>query len=279
MTKPTLLSSGTGSRPWLRGIPVPGCSAAWNGTVPPTARQRNRSTSRGPSGAGTFTKSDKRAQFASHAHHYGGAVTPGRREQPSSWLQSIGATTGKEQRKRQWPTPLVAAVTPSSGGMLLTGDLDNNFLAIDASNGKTLYQFNTGGSVGAGVIAYQLKDKQYVATTSVVVSGFFGGSGTSAVILFALRDHASRQHHCRMPALCSRRMQLVTVAEHSRIVLSLMDDLRSGWNVRDHRGSRPAGEGRHRQRIADADRRVPGVRDRLFTWHVAAVAGLTRAER
>jgi hypothetical protein len=28
--------------------------------------------------------------------------------------------------------------------------------------------------------------KQYVATTSGVVSGFFGGSGTSAIIVFAL---------------------------------------------------------------------------------------------
>jgi alcohol dehydrogenase (cytochrome c) len=37
------------------------------------------------------------------------------------------------------------------------------------------------------VITYALKGKQYVATTSGVVSGFFGGTGTSAVIIFALR--------------------------------------------------------------------------------------------
>jgi alcohol dehydrogenase (cytochrome c) len=70
--------------------------------------------------------------------------------------------------------------------MLFTGDLDNNFLAIDAHNGKTLYSFNTGGTVGGGVISYELDGKQYIATTSGVISGFFGGSGTSAVIIFAL---------------------------------------------------------------------------------------------
>ena len=43
-----------------------------------------------------------------------------------------------------------------------------------------------GGSIGGGVISYELGGKQYVATTSGVVSGFFGGSGTSAVIVFAL---------------------------------------------------------------------------------------------
>jgi len=80
----------------------------------------------------------------------------------------------------------VAGVTVTSGGMLFTGDLDDNFLAIDASNGKTLYRFNTGGSIGGGVISYSVDGKQYVATTSGVVSGFFGGSGPSAVMVFAL---------------------------------------------------------------------------------------------
>jgi alcohol dehydrogenase (cytochrome c) len=45
---------------------------------------------------------------------------------------------------------------------------------------------NTGGAVGGGVITYELDGKQYVATMSGVVSGFFGGTGTSAVVVFAL---------------------------------------------------------------------------------------------
>jgi alcohol dehydrogenase (cytochrome c) len=68
--------------------------------------------------------------------------------------------------------------------VLFTGDLDNYFLAIDASNGKTLYKFNTGGSIGGGVLSYAIDGKQYVATTSGVVSGFFGGSGTAAIVVF-----------------------------------------------------------------------------------------------
>jgi alcohol dehydrogenase (cytochrome c) len=135
---------------------------------------------------GTFTKSDKPPQFTENAHYYGGAVTPDPREQAKGWLQAIDATTGKLRWRQQWPTPLVASVTVTSSGMLFTGDLNNDFLAIDASNGKTLYRFNTGGSIGGGVISYDINGKQYVATTSGVVSGFFGGSGTSAVIVFAL---------------------------------------------------------------------------------------------
>jgi alcohol dehydrogenase (cytochrome c) len=135
---------------------------------------------------GTFTKSDKAPAFTENAHYYGGAVTPDPREQAKGWLQAIDATTGTMRWRQQWPTPLVAGITATSGGMLFTGDLNNDFLAIDASNGKTLYRFNTGGSVGGGVISYEIGGKQYVATTSGVVSGFFGGSGTSAIIIFSL---------------------------------------------------------------------------------------------
>jgi len=80
----------------------------------------------------------------------------------------------------------VAGITVTSGGMLFTGDLNNDFLAMDASNAMTLYRFNPGGSVGGGVISYGIAGKQYVATTSGVVSGFFGGSGTSAIVVFSL---------------------------------------------------------------------------------------------
>jgi len=137
---------------------------------------------------GTFVKDDKPPQWTEFAHHYGGKVTPDARDQAKGWLQAFDVSTGKLRWKQQWPTPLVAAVTVTSGGMLFTGDFNNDFLAIDAANGKTLYKFNTGGSIGGGVISYEIGGKQYVATTSGVVSGFFGGSGTSAIIIFSLPD-------------------------------------------------------------------------------------------
>lgn len=135
---------------------------------------------------GTFNKSDSPPQFALNAHYYGGSVTPDAREQAKGWLYAIDAASGVVRWRRQWPTPLVAGLTATAGGVLFTGDLNNDFVVIDARDGKTLYRFNTGGSVGGGVISYELEGKQYVATTSGVVSGFFGGTGTSAVIVFAL---------------------------------------------------------------------------------------------
>ena len=135
---------------------------------------------------GTFKKFDKPPEFVLNAHYYGGSVDPDPRDKAKGWLQAIDAATGTVRWRNQWPTPLVAGVTVTSGDVLFTGDLNNDFLVIDVRDGKTLYRFNTGGSIGGGVISYQIGDKQYVATTSGVVSGFFGGSGTSAVIIFAL---------------------------------------------------------------------------------------------
>ncbi len=85
----------------------------------------------------------------------------------------------------KWPTPMYAAITPTAGDVLLTGDLSGNFLALDARDGKTLYSFPTGGPIAGGVITYEVKGKQYVA----VASGFSGGSipltGSTTVVIFS----------------------------------------------------------------------------------------------
>jgi alcohol dehydrogenase (cytochrome c) len=159
----------------------------WNGPAySPSTREMYVAT---VDWCGTFTKTEQAPQFANNAHYYGGAVSPDPRDQARGWLRAIDAATGKERWKRHWPTPLVAGVTVTAGGLLFTGDLDNNFLAIDASSGRTLYTFNTGGSVGGGVISYEVNGRQYVATTSGAVSGFFGGSGPAAIIVFALPEN------------------------------------------------------------------------------------------
>ena len=118
-------------------------------------------------------------------HYYGGAVASDPREKSKGWLTAFDASTGKERWKYASPTPLVAGVTATSGGVLFTGDLNNDFLALDAKTGDVLYRFNTGGSIGGGVITYALDGKQYVAATSGTVSAFFGGSGLPAVVVFA----------------------------------------------------------------------------------------------
>ena len=135
---------------------------------------------------GIFSKAPKDPPIMQGMHYYGGAVASDPRENSKGWLTAFDASTGKERWKYASPTPLVAGVTATSGGVLFTGDLNNDFLALDAATGDVLYRFNTGGSIGGGVISYALDGKQYVATASGTVSAFFGGSGLPAIVIFAV---------------------------------------------------------------------------------------------
>ena len=135
---------------------------------------------------GIFSKAPKDPPIMQGMHYYGGSVASDPREKSKGWLTAFDASTGEERWKYASPTPLVAGVTATAGGVLFTGDLNNDFLALDAKTGDVLYRFNTGGSIGGGVISYALGGKQYAAATSGTVSAFFGGSGLPAVIVFAV---------------------------------------------------------------------------------------------
>jgi alcohol dehydrogenase (cytochrome c) len=45
-----------------------------------------------------------------------------------------------------------AAPTATSGGVLFTGDLNDDFLVLNAKTGNVSYWFNTGGSIGAATV-------------------------------------------------------------------------------------------------------------------------------
>lgn len=135
---------------------------------------------------GTFKKFPNPPVYGTMEHYYGGSVEQDPRDKAKGWLTAINAATGKVAWKYASPTPLVAAVTATAGGVVFTGDFNNNFLALDALNGKVLYSFNTGGALGGGVLSYQQAGRQYVAAVSGNVSAFFGGSGLPTVVVFAL---------------------------------------------------------------------------------------------
>ena len=80
---------------------------------------------------------------------------------------------------------MYAAITPTAGDLLFTGDLSGNFLALDARNGKTLYSFDTGGPIAGGVITYEVKGKQYVAVASGSSGGSIPMTGSATVVIFS----------------------------------------------------------------------------------------------
>jgi alcohol dehydrogenase (cytochrome c) len=56
----------------------------------------------------------------------------------------------------------------TGGGLLFTGKLTGEFIALDEGTGKTLWQFKTGSSINATAITYTHKGRQYVTVASGV---------------------------------------------------------------------------------------------------------------
>jgi alcohol dehydrogenase (cytochrome c) len=56
-----------------------------------------------------------------------------------------------------------AGVLSTAGGLVFTGTNEGDFLALDASTGKSLWRFQTGGAVTANPISYLSDRKQHVA--------------------------------------------------------------------------------------------------------------------
>src|SRR5579863_6663348 len=80
---------------------------------------------------------------------------------------AINPLTGE----KKWEVPLTdlpgsAGMLATGGGLLFTGTLTGEFLALDQDTGKTLWQIKTGSSVNATAITYTHKGRQYVTVAS-----------------------------------------------------------------------------------------------------------------
>jgi alcohol dehydrogenase (cytochrome c) len=118
--------------------------------------------------------------------YFGGEAELDSLTRGSGWLTAVEASTGKVRWRYRSGSPLVAAVTSTSSGVLFTGDTDGDFLAMDARNGRVLYRFQTGGAVSGGVVTYAVGGRQYVAATSGSLPIFKRTSGSATLFVFAL---------------------------------------------------------------------------------------------
>ena len=94
------------------------------------------------------------------------------KDEPAGYHMAIEPLTGKVV----WQVPLMdmassAGMLATDGGLLFTGLLTGEVVALDQDSGKTLWQFKTGSSIVAPPITYTHKGRQYVT----VLSGL-GGS-------------------------------------------------------------------------------------------------------
>jgi alcohol dehydrogenase (cytochrome c) len=82
------------------------------------------------------------------------------------WLVALDADDGSVRWRYASPTPMVAGITATAGGLVFTGDLNGDVLAFDADDGHILWRSNTGQPIGGGVISYAVNGRQFIAVAS-----------------------------------------------------------------------------------------------------------------
>jgi len=87
--------------------------------------------------------------------------------EPIGHVDAIEPLSAKQVwRSPLWDHPQWSAIVATGGGLLFTGKETGEFVAIDAANGKTLWQFQTGSGINAQPVTYTFKGRQYVTVLS-----------------------------------------------------------------------------------------------------------------
>jgi alcohol dehydrogenase (cytochrome c) len=81
-------------------------------------------------------------------------------------IRALKATTGEMQWEFKLHSPPWAGVMSTAGGLVFSGSDEGNFYALDAQNGKPLWEFQTGGSIAANPIAFNVAGHECVAIAS-----------------------------------------------------------------------------------------------------------------
>jgi PQQ-dependent dehydrogenase (methanol/ethanol family) len=103
----------------------------------------------------------------------GAAEGFGKQDDPKTWagwLTASNADTGEAKWKFKAPNPLLGGVTPTSGHLVLFGDMGGNFYALDSGTGRKLWSTDVGGAIGGGVITYDTGVGQKIAVAAGMTS-------------------------------------------------------------------------------------------------------------
>lgn len=89
------------------------------------------------------------------------------KNEPHGHLSAIDPMTGKSKWQMPWPAqPSMAGTLSTAGGLVFTGAATGEFIAVDANNGKKLYEFQTSSGIIGLPVTFEHKGKQYVTVVS-----------------------------------------------------------------------------------------------------------------
>jgi alcohol dehydrogenase (cytochrome c) len=172
------------TREGVHACPGPLGGVQWNG--PAFSPRTNMLYVPSVDWCGVFRKADELHHVPGQLY-MGGTWVRDPDEQARGWVTAIDAATGAIRWRYESRRPMLAAVTATSADLLFTGELDGDFVVLDARDGTVLYRYDTGSRMNGGIVTYQIGGKQYVAVTSgSATSHWRRPRGSAAVIIFSI---------------------------------------------------------------------------------------------
>ena len=89
-------------------------------------------------------------------------------------IRALDPTTGELRWEFKLHTPPWSGVLSTAGGLVFSGSDEGNFYALDARTGKPLWDFQSGGPIGANPISFNIDGHQRIAISSNQVLYVFG---------------------------------------------------------------------------------------------------------
>jgi glucose dehydrogenase len=81
-------------------------------------------------------------------------------------VSAVNVDTGKVAWKYDTEQPLIGGALVTAGDLMLFGEGNGLFKALDAKTGKMLWQYQLGAGVNAPPVAYTVGGKQYIAVAA-----------------------------------------------------------------------------------------------------------------
>lgn len=111
------------------------------------------------------------------------------KDQWGGWIHAVDADSGAIRWKFRTPAPVLAAVTPTAGGVVFAADMDGTAYAFDAVNGSVLWKTRVDGAAGGGVITYSIDGIQRVAFVAGTNSPIWPvEKKTAKIVVFTLGE-------------------------------------------------------------------------------------------
>jgi alcohol dehydrogenase (cytochrome c) len=93
----------------------------------------------------------------------GGAFKVIEGEEQWGRLAAVNVDTGKLAWKFDTKQPLIGGALATAGNLVFYGEGNGLFRALDARNGKLLWEYQCGAGANAMPVSYSVKDRQYIA--------------------------------------------------------------------------------------------------------------------